>query len=258
MEDTDSVPNARFKKEIDAALLSEKKGVQVTKLIAICIGNSDFSMVVKDGKQAMADLPNCLSDASRMSSGLKHLQFKTRMHQELTGQDLENLSDQLLDEAHSNPEEKFLFWFYFSGHGLNRGGIQHVLLNEKPGEDGSLKTFNSENMLRKLAENDNCRVVAVHDCCREKMEADTRDQEQHDAQNLIQIYGCPPGLGVSADSNISEDLIKMMQDDITNDQNRDNALVVFPDVLENQIKKFESVEMVGTFTEKVVLQFKDF
>ena len=119
---------------------------------------------------------------------------------------------------------KTLFYFYYAGHGLSDNNL-HLQLNE-------LRLYPIEKMLRSLAKADGSYVIALFDCCRERLVAGaTRgtgaDEDDGLAaatealpeyqENFIITFGCPPTEGVPAKSTIAKAYMKYIKK--SSDQN---------------------------------------
>ena len=111
-----------------------------------------------------------------------------------------------------------LFYFYYAGHGMSDNNL-HLQLNEP-------KLYPIEKMLRSLAKADCSYVIALFDCCREKISQEaTRGMgaEEDDGlaaaaesmsenhENFIMTYGCPPTEGVPAKSTIAESYMRYLK-----------------------------------------------
>ena len=105
---------------------------------------------------------------------------------------------------------------YYAGHGLSDNNL-YAQLNEA-------RIYPLEKMLRSLAKADGSYVVALFDCCRERMVpgasrgagADTAgmldvETNMETAENFIITYGCPPTEGVPAKSTIAHAYIKYLK-----------------------------------------------
>ena len=122
-----------------------------------------------------------------------------------------------------NGESTFVY-FYFAGHGAQDNSTSMIL-------NGESTMFPIEKMLRVIAGMKGTYVVALLDCCREKIDltkwrgtsnhadlspdleslfaAQDTIQQRHDT-NLLITYGCPPSQGVPAKSTIAVAYFKFL------------------------------------------------
>ena len=99
----------------------------------------------------------------------------------------------------SKGEQTFLL-FYYSGHGL-----QDAMTLAACNED---KNFPIEKMIRILATIQKSYIVAVFDCCRQKLKQATRggaeeEESKAEANNLVLTFGCQPDDTVPERSTIA-------------------------------------------------------
>lgn len=136
-----------------------------------------------------------------------------------------DLKDEL-DENAKNGEKTFLL-FYYSGHGL-QDNMSLAACNEK-------KNYPLEKQLRILATIANSYIVAVFDCCREKLPGQSRGGGDEDEEvktqattNLVMTFGCPPSDGVPDKSTIAIaffDHLRLNADDYTGEVTLPHALI---------------------------------
>ena len=200
---------------------------------AIVIGVSDYSELREnEGKESYADLPQTKEDIKNIISGLKRLGFNDDaiiLMKEPTWKELHIQIISLAKDIHTaNAEsnERTLAFVYYAGHGMYDN---HLLL-----QLNEIRLYPIEKMLRSIAKADGSYVMALFDCCREKIsKKETRglteggDEEDmfnptgmvvpESQENFIITYGCPPSEGVPAKSTIAKAYIRYLKKSATKD-----------------------------------------
>ena len=173
------------------------------------------------GKEKYADLPETPNDQRVMVAGLQRLGFADADILTVAEPSWAALHQVVLDLALDIQQaamrgERTLIFTYYAGHGLADNNL-HAQLNEA-------KIYPIEKMLRSLAKAEGSYVVALFDCCRERLApgasrgAETEQAGMLDVQsntetttNFILTYGCPPSEGVPAKSTIAHAYIKYLK-----------------------------------------------
>ena len=194
------------------------------------IGASDYSALRDiEGKEAYADLPETQSDCEIILKGLKKLGFEDENIVYLEEPSWKQVHLKILEAAMNIQKDAMegiqtLFYFYYAGHGMSDTNL-FLQLNEG-------KLYPIEKMLRSLAKADGSYVIALFDCCRERIIAGaTRgvnveeddgmaaasEQIPENHENFIITYGCPPTEGVPAKSTIAKTYMQYLKK--SSDQN---------------------------------------
>ena len=74
--------------------------------------------------------------------------------------------------------------------------------------------YSLEAHLRAIAKCDHAYVIALLDCCREKLRNRGLGQESEvlDTENLIIAFGCPPSRLTPAESTLAQDFFQFLED----------------------------------------------
>lgn len=126
-------------------------------------------------------------------------------------------------EEDKKTNERTLFFFYYSGHGvLNSAGEVCAVVNPRlvDGKYTGKTESPLENKLKYFCRLPNLYIVALFDCCRDRVKtrgldrnySDTDDED--DDSSAIFYYGADAGKGVSAKSNVAESFFRDMYKEI--------------------------------------------
>ena len=200
------------------------KYFKVSRKRALVTIVSDYSALREiEGKENYEDLPETIEDLKNILKGLRHLGFEDddiTILKEPTWNDLHLKVIELATDLHktSMDGEQTLVFTYYAGHGMSDNNLQ-LQLNEE-------RLYPIERMLRSLAKGDGSYVVALFDCCRERIIAEKQRgviADEDDAiatagmvlpeshENFIITYGCPPTEGVPAKSTIAKAYVKYLK-----------------------------------------------
>ena len=123
----------------------------------------------------------------------------------------------IVDNWNRGKQKTFVF-VYYAGHGI-MDNTTYAVCNEATKRHKI--RFPLELNLKALATEKGSYVVAVFDCCRERLSDAMRgtgntnqnlqDIDMDDYVNYIFWFGCPPNSGVSANSTIAIDLFKQLK-----------------------------------------------
>ena len=136
--------------------------------IAIVIGNSEYGELRKDPEtKAFGNIPEALTDVKVVVRGLQHIGFDKSEITELINPDKESLKtlfNKVMDQAYMNGKEgkETILFVYFAGHGAMDNDT-YIILN------GPKMAFPLEKMLRTISKMTGTYVIALLDCCREKL-----------------------------------------------------------------------------------------
>jgi len=107
---------------------------------------------------------------------------------------------------------------YYAGHGI-MANTTYAVCNE--GVKRTKIRYPLELNLRSLSTEKGGYVVAIFDCCRERLSnamsgssdpnAEPREIDMDEYVNYIFWFGCPPNSGVSASSTIAVDFFKQLK-----------------------------------------------
>ena len=189
--------------------------------MALVIGCADYSMLREiEGRENFADLEDAMEDVKVAKAGLKRLGFTKILV--LKDPEYMKVSMTIMDikrEIWNNYNAGLgtLLWVYYAGHGM-MDNTTSIILNGP-------KTYPLERMLRGLAMAEGSYVIAVFDCCRERMQAlqmrggngpespleieeddcayDLNGAPAGSQENLIMSFGCKPSAGVPAKSTLA-------------------------------------------------------
>ena len=220
---------------------------------AIVISCGDYGELREiEGKEGFQDIPEVDEDASLVYAGLRRLKFaksEITMLNNPVYQEIKIAIDKVSAQIYTNYREGLntLLYVYYAGHGM-MDNCTYCVLNGP-------RMYPLEKMLRTLAKADGSYLVAVFDCCREKVEqqamrglkADTEGLE-HDGdewigqpkdsqENIIITYGCQPSAGVPQKSTIANTYFRYLR----------KSAKVFPDgkkylVLPGCLNFFQNVD----------------
>ena len=156
-----------------------------TRKRAIIITASDYNELRKiEGKHKYADLPETLNDQSVIEAGIKRLGFEeeeTLTLSEPSWAELHKVIMELaldLQKASMQGERTWVFTYY-AGHGLSDNNL-YAQLNEE-------RLYPIEKMLRSLAKADGSYVIALFDCCRERIMPGTTRGTGADETGMLDV-----------------------------------------------------------------------
>ena len=224
MADKDQVPPSLSKLEGDQDELvcgiEKRKFFAHTRKKALVIAVSDYSELREQGKewQKYEDLNETMNDAKHIIYGLKQLGC--------VDDDIIYLKDPSWDEIHLvvidlagdiqrsvADNEKTMVFMYYAGHAMQDRNVQ-LQLNQD-------KLYPMEQMLKTLAKAEGAYVVALYDCCRERI-IDNKQSESIEediksritltqTKNYIATYACEVTEGIPAKSTIAKAYMKYIK-----------------------------------------------
>ena len=132
-------------------------------------------------------------------------------------QTISDLRHTIVDNWNRGRQKTFVF-IYYAGHGI-MSNTTYAVCNEATKR--TKIRYPLEMNLRSLGTERGGYVMAIFDCCRERLSdamrgggdppEDNLDMDMDDYVNYIFWFGCPPNSGVSASSTIAVDFFKQLK-----------------------------------------------
>ena len=179
-----------------------------TRYIWVVVANERYEVKRSmPGFEGFADIPEVRQDMENIKKGVMGLgarMLDIESFQDANFQTLKELQRHLIQDLNNNAQqgERTCVFFYYAGHGM-QNNYTFCVLNDK-------RNFAIEQNLRILASIPKAYVVALLDCCREKLSEAMRGgnteqpaEEEEEGMNLVITFGCPPSSGTPAKSEIA-------------------------------------------------------